>query len=136
MMARRATNPEIVTIFWRDIPAQVNGQRGRDRHQIVLPAKFARAIDRAKRKARITTADQDVAQWARTTVVCAREADVAAEAEVEAERLIAAYSKEYLARLAYAGGFVSDLADAVPDRAALLDLEELVGTHDAQGEAP
>ena len=136
MMARRATNPEIVTIFWRDIPAQVNGQRGRDRHQIVLPAKFARAIDRAKRKARITTADQDVAQWARTTIVCAREADVAAEAEVEAERLIAAYSKEYLGRLAHAGGFVSDLADAVPDRAALLDLEELVGTHDAQGEAP
>ena len=135
-MARRAANPEIVTIFWRDIPAQVNGQRGRDRHQIVLPAKFARAIDRAKRKARITTADQDVAQWARTTIVCAREADVRAEAQVEADRLIAAYSKEYLGRLAYAGGFVSGLTETVPDRATLLDLEELTGAHDAQGDAP
>jgi len=135
-MGRRATNPEVVTIFWRDIPAQVNGQHGRDRHQIVLPAKFARAIDRAKRKARITTADQDVAQWARTTIVCAREADVAAEAQAEADRLIAAYSTEYLGRLAYAGGFVSSLADRVPDRAALLDLEELTDTHDAQGDAP
>jgi hypothetical protein len=135
-MARRTVNPEIVTIFWRDIPAQVNGQLGRDRHQIVLPAKFARAIDRAKRKARISTADQDVAQWARTTVVCAHNTDVAAEAVAEADRLIAAYSKEYLGRLAYAGGFVSSLADRVPDRAALLDLEELTDIRDPQGDAP
>jgi hypothetical protein len=134
-MARRAANPEIVTIFWRDIPAQVNGQRGRDRHLIVLPAKFARAIDRAKRKARITTADQDVAQWVRTTIVCDFEADIRAEAQVEADRLIAAYSREYLGRLAYAGGFVSELTDTAPDRAALLDLEELTDGH-AQGDAP
>jgi hypothetical protein len=135
-MARRTVNPEIVTIFWRDIPAQVNGQLGRDRHQIVLPAKFARAIDRAKRKARISTADQDVAQWARTTVVCAHNTDVAAEAVAEADRLIAAYSTEYLGRLAYAGGFISSLADRVPDRAALLDLEELTDIRDPQGDAP
>lgn len=135
-MARRAVNPEIVTVFWRDIPAQVNGQLGRDRHQIVLPAKFARAIDRAKRKAGITTADQDVAQWARTTIVCAHKTDVAAEATAEADRLIAAYSTEYLGRLAYAGGFVSSLADGVPDRAALLDLEELTDIRDPQGDAP
>jgi len=135
-MARRATNPEIVTIFWRDIPAQVNGQLGRDRHQIVLPAKFARAIDRAKRKAGITTADQDVAQWARTTVVCAPDVDIAAEAAAEADRLIDAYSKEYLGQLAYAGGLVAGLTDAVVDRAALLDLEELTATSDQPGDPP
>jgi len=135
-MARRAVTPEIVTIFWRDIPAQVNGLLGRERHRIVLPAKFARAIDRAKRKARITTADQDVAQWARTTVICANDADAAAEAAAEADRLIAAYSTEYLGRLAYAGGFVSDLADAPADRAALLDLEELNNTPDPPGDSP
>ena len=50
---------EVVTIMWRDIPAQVNGQRGRERHQVALSAKFQRAIDRAKRKAGIVTADED-----------------------------------------------------------------------------
>ena len=100
------------------------------------PPSSQRAIDRAKRKARITTADQDVAQWARTTIVCAPDADVGAEAQVEADRLIAAYSTEYLGRLAYAGGFVSGLADTAPDRAALLDLEELADAHDARGDPP
>lgn len=135
-MGRRVADPEIVTISWRDIPAQVNGQLGRERHQIVLPAKFARAIDRAKRKAGITTADQDVAQWARTTVVCAPDVDIAAEAAAEADRLIAAYSKEYLGRLAYAGGLVEALTDAVPDQVALLGLEELTDPSDQRGDAP
>ncbi|NDD87230.1 MAG: hypothetical protein EBZ45_05885 [Actinobacteria bacterium] len=41
----------VVIIKWRDIPAQVNAQMGRERHQVVLSAKFQRAIDRAKRTA-------------------------------------------------------------------------------------
>ncbi|NCZ90600.1 MAG: hypothetical protein EBY93_06675 [Actinobacteria bacterium] len=39
----------VVIIKWRDIPAQVNAQMGRERHQVVLSAKFQRAIDRAER---------------------------------------------------------------------------------------
>ena len=61
-MGRRGGAGEVVTIFWRDIPAQVNGQAGRQRHQVLLSAKFQRAIDRAKRKAKIYTAEEDVAQ--------------------------------------------------------------------------
>ena len=55
----------VVVIKWRDIPAQVNAQMGRDRYQVVLSAKFQRAIDRAKRKANIYTAEEDIAQWSR-----------------------------------------------------------------------
>lgn len=125
-MARRGGAAEVVTIFWRDIPAQVNGQAGRDRHQVMLSSKFQRAIDRAKRKAKIYTAEEDVAQWHRTSAPCDDPTGVATAAEAEAARLEADYSSEYLGRLAYAGGFVADLdSDATIDRAELKALEEL-----------
>jgi len=62
MARRRSGGAEVVTIFWRDIPAQVNGQDGRDRHQVLLSSKFQRAVDRAKRKAGIYTAEDDITQ--------------------------------------------------------------------------
>lgn len=123
-MARRgASEKSVVTILWRDIPAQVNGQSGRDRHQIVLSDKFQRAIDRAKRKANIYTADEDIAQWARVTVAC--DGDVTAAAEAEAARLESSITREYLGKLAYAGGYAVDIDDSDVDRAELRALEEL-----------
>ena len=134
-MARRSSgSPEVVTIYWRDIPAQVNGQAGRERHQVVLSAKFQRAIDRAKRKANIYTAEDDIAQWRRVSVTC--DGDIATAAEAEAHRIEHELSREYLGKLAYAGGFVADIADTDVDRAALLALEELEpADHDHQNES-
>ena len=76
---REGAGPEVVVIYWRDIPAQVNAQRDRDRHQVLLPAQFQRAIDRAKRKAKIYTAQEDVAQWRRESRPCGD--DLAEEAD-------------------------------------------------------
>lgn len=130
-MARRSGGgAQVVTIFWRDIPAQVNGQAGRDRHQVVLGAKFQRAIDRAKRKAGIYTAEDDIAQWRRESVPC--DGDIAGAADAEAARLETTISREFLGRLAYAGGFVVDIDDADVDRAELLALEELDEALDAE----
>ena len=122
-MPRRASGPEVVTIYWRDIPAQVNGQAGRDRHQVLLSTKFQRAVDRAKRKAGIYTADDDIAQWRRESAPC--EGAVAAAAEAAAAALESAYSREFLGRLAYAGGLRADMTDDDIARAELLALEEL-----------
>jgi hypothetical protein len=123
-MARRpGGGAVVVTIYWRDIPAQVNGQSGRERHQVMLSSKFQRAIDRAKRKANIYTAELDIAQWRRESTPC--DGDVAAAAEAEAARLEAAVTREYLGRLAYAGGVAADVDDGRVDRAELLALEEL-----------
>ena len=123
-MARRGgAGGQVVTIFWRDIPAQVNGQSGRDRHQVMLSSKFQRAIDRAKRKAHIYTAEEDIAQWRRASAPC--DGDIAAAAQAEATRLEQMITREYLGRLAYAGGFEADIDDLVIDRAELLALEEL-----------
>jgi Virulence factor len=93
---------EVVVIMWRDIPAQVNGQSGRERHQVPLDAKFQRAIDRAKRKARIVTAHEDVAQWRRMSAPC--DGDPATAAAEMAKRLDADYSEERLGKLAFNGG--------------------------------
>ena len=122
-MSRRTATAQVVTIYWRDIPAQVNGQSGRERHQVVLSDKFQRAIDRAKRKAKIYTAEEDIAQWRRESSTC--DGDVSAAADAEAARLERAFSREYLGRLAYAGGFVADIEQQSVDRSNLLALEEL-----------
>ena len=122
MPRRDSRGSEVVTIYWRDIPAQVNGQSGRERHQVLLSSKFQRAVDRAKRKAGIYTAEEDIAQWRRTSEACD---DHVFAAEAQAAALEAEYSKEYLGKLAYAGGFAADVVDDDVDRDALLALEEL-----------
>jgi hypothetical protein len=122
MAGRRSNATEVVTIYWRDIPAQVNGQSGRDRHQVLLSSKFQRAVDRAKRKASIYTAEEDIAQWRRTSETCENHVFAA---EAQAAALEAEYSREYLGKLAYAGGFAADVVDEDVDRDALLALEEL-----------
>jgi hypothetical protein len=122
-MGRRNAAVSLVTIYWRDIPAQVNGQSGRERHQVVLPGKFQRAIDRAKRKANIYTADEDIAQWHRVTE--AVDGDIVEAAETRAAQLDEQYTREHLGKLAYAGGFVADIVDGPVDREELLALEEL-----------
>lgn len=114
---------EIVVIYWRDIPAQVNGQAGRSRHQVVLPAKFQRAIDRAKRKAHIVTAHEDVAQWRRVSTPSS--GDVAAEADALAAAIEAEYSRDRLGLLAFAGGFEADVQATTVSNEILAALEEL-----------
>jgi hypothetical protein len=58
---------QMVIIMWRDIPAQVNGQRGADRHQVILPHRFQKAIDRAAMVAGKKTAQEYVGEWRRAT---------------------------------------------------------------------
>ena len=94
---------QIIVISWRNIPAQVNAQKGRDRSQVILPAKFQRAIDRAKRKAHIYTAQEDIAQWNRVSRPCTD--DLAMEAAAEAGRIEVQYSINHLGRLGFLGGW-------------------------------
>jgi hypothetical protein len=115
----------VVVIKWRDIPAQVNAQMGRDRYQIVLSAKFQRAIDRAKRKANIYTAEEDIAQWSRDSLPLG--GTLAEAAQKVADEIEAKYSRQHLGVLAYAGGFEKDIEQltvAAKDLAALEELEE------------
>ncbi len=114
---------EVIVIMWRDIPAQVNAQAGRERKQVQLSDKFQRAIDRAKRKAHIYTADEDIAQWRRISLPLV--GDLTEEGQREADRLDGEYSRERLGRLAFAGGFEADVDNSAISVKELLALEEL-----------
>ncbi len=100
---RGGDQPQLIVISWRDVPAQVNAQKGREREQVILSAKFQRAIDRAKRKAKIYTAHEDIAQWKRVSRPCTD--DLAAEAQAEASRIEEQYTKEHLGQLGFLGGW-------------------------------
>ena len=117
-------NTTLTVIFWRDIPAQVNAQEGRDRHQVVLGGKFQGAIDRAKRKAKIYTADEEVAQWRRESRPI--DGDLATEAQAAADAIEREYRRERLGLLAYYGGWEADVVSTEAiDREVLAALEEL-----------
>ena len=65
-MSRRGGS-EVVVIMWRDIPAQVNGKVAADKHQVILPHRFQKAIDRAAMVAGKKTAQEYVGEWRRTS---------------------------------------------------------------------
>ena len=91
-----------MTIYWRDIPAQVTAQRGRSREKALLDARFQDAIDRAAIVAGLTDTASYLAEWRRVTADC--DGDMAATVAAEVARLQDAYPGDRLERLIRAGG--------------------------------
>ena len=92
----------LVTIYWRNIPAQVTAQRGRLREKALLDARFQAAIDRAATVAGLTDTDSYLAEWRRVTSDF--DGDMAATVAAEVARLEHAYPEDRLERLIQAGG--------------------------------
>ena len=98
-----ARGPQLITIYWRDIPAQVNTKSPTDKHQVLLKPRFQKAIDRAAMVAGITTASEYVNEWRRVAVPV--DGDLEATAKAEADRLEAEFDGARLDELVGAGGF-------------------------------
>ncbi len=96
---------KLVTIYWRDIPAQVNAQSGRVREKVILPGRFQEAIDKAIVAAELFTYHESVKHWCRTDRPCGD--DLAAEAAAEAARVTLAYPASRLDELVANFGFES-----------------------------
>jgi hypothetical protein len=106
-MPRRGN--ELVVIFWRDIPAQVNARAGAEKHQVVLPRRFQRAIDDAAMVAGKKTANEYVGEWRRTALPIGADGDgIAAAAHAEARRLEEAFTRERLQLFVANGGWDPD----------------------------
>lgn len=60
---------KLISIFWRDIPAQVIGRQGRRKFKKELPPRFAEAIDRAAMRAGRGSSDAYLADWRRETEI-------------------------------------------------------------------
>ena len=118
----RRTTAELIVILWRDIPAQVNGRNGDDRHQVILPMRFQKAIDRAAMVAGKKTAQEYVAEWRRTSHPLT--GDLAAVVAATAATIEQEFTNERLHTLVDNGGWDpadpdhSVPANAVPDSAA------------------
>lgn len=99
---------QLVTIWWRDIPTQVNAQLGRDRFQAVLPRRFQRAVDEAAMAAGLTQASDYVAEWRRESEPWTggtTAAELQAAADAVAARFDAEYPRERLRGLAEQHGY-------------------------------
>ncbi len=96
---------ELVTIYWRDIPAQVTAQKGRTREKALLDARFQHAIDRAAMAAGMDDTDSYIAQWRRESTPLSD--DMATAVADEIARIDAAYDRKRLEHLVQAGGIES-----------------------------
>ena len=101
----------LITLFWRDIPAQVIAVsgRGRDRQQakIELPRRFAVAIDSAAMRDQADSTDDYLAEWRRSEPLPCGD-DLDAEAAKLAANIEVDYSAERLRQLIESGGFDRD----------------------------
>ena len=99
---RRASANELVTIFWRDIPAQVTATHEGTKGSWLLDERFQVAIDRAATIAGLTTTDDYVKEWRRETEALSGDPQV--EARIRAEQLAKKYPPERVRSIAENGG--------------------------------
>lgn len=88
---------KLITVYWRDIPAQIIAKQRRESFKIKLSDRFADAIDRAAMRAGKGSSDAYLADWKRVSVSCGD--DLQAEAETAAAKLEAEYDAEKLLAL-------------------------------------
>ena len=117
MSRRRGSNGNLVVIYWRDIPAQVNAGSGPSKIQRILPRRFQRAIDRAAMVAGKTQASQFVGQWHRK-VMPGDPNDPESAALRAAEELEAAFPLERLDAFVATGGWDPENASNKAQEAA------------------
>ena len=92
----------LITVYWRDIPAQVIARRGRTNTKVALSERFHTAIDRAAMRAGKGSSDKYLEEWRRVSKPCGDNIEEVLQAE--AARLEAAFSEERLEAMVKAGG--------------------------------
>ena len=116
MPRRGRGGPGLVTIYWRDIPAQVTATtEAGDKEQVLLHQRFQVAIDRAAAVAGLTETDDYVNEWRR--VATGVDGDPVAAAHAAAEQLDNEHPRDVLEALVANGG----LALSTPDPATTGD---------------
>ena len=97
---------KLITVYWRDIPAQVIGRSGRGRIKRELPPRFAKAIDRAAMRAGRGSSDAYLADWRRESRQC--DSDLQEAVESEAARLELQFTEDKLEAMIRSGGIQAD----------------------------
>jgi len=96
---------KLITIYWRDIPAQVMGRKGRTTaFKTVLDSRFQRAIDRAAMRAGRGSSVDYLDDWRRESRPC--DGDLEQAVRDEANRLENEFPSEVLEAVVRAKGLV------------------------------
>lgn len=106
MPRRNRGGPGLVTIYWRDIPAQVTATtEDGSKEQVLLHQRFQVAIDRAAAVAGLTETDDYVNEWRR--VAASVGGDPVAAAHATAEQLDSEHPRDVLEALVANGGLAT-----------------------------
>jgi hypothetical protein len=100
----------LITVYWRDIPAQVIAERGRGRQReqakVELSRRFAIAIDAAAMRDGADGTDDYLNAWRRAAAEPCGD-DLAAEAAAKAAAIEADYPADRIRQLVANGGRTS-----------------------------
>ncbi len=88
---------QLITVYWRDIPAQVIAKERRKAEKVQLSERFAEAIDAAAMRAGKAGTDAYLEEWRRVSESCGT--DLRSAAEARAASLEALYDKAKLIEL-------------------------------------
>ncbi len=89
--------PKLITVYWRDIPAQVIAKERRTSAKVELSPRFADAVDRAAMRAGKGSTDAYLEEWRRVSEPCGD--DLQAAVDAAAARIESEYGKERLIAL-------------------------------------
>ncbi|NIP19225.1 MAG: hypothetical protein GWM87_14515 [Xanthomonadales bacterium] len=103
---------KLISIYWRDIPAQVIGRQARRKVKRELDPRFQAAIDRAAMRAGRGSSDAYLADWRRESEMVDGDLDALVEGKIR--ELEAGFPEEFLERVVKAGGRVDGIE---PERA-------------------
>jgi hypothetical protein len=99
--------PELIKIYWRDIPSQVTAKAGRKTAKVMLPERFQAAIDRAAMRAGKGSSDAYMEDWRRERSACSD--DLQAEADAAAAALLEQWNDAALEALVKVKGVAANL---------------------------
>jgi hypothetical protein len=98
---------KLISIYWRDIPAQVVGRAGRrDGVKKELPPRFAKAIDRAAMRAGRGSSDAYLEDWRRESEEVS--GDLELLVNERAAELESQFDDEFLEAVVKAGGLIEE----------------------------
>jgi hypothetical protein len=95
---------KLICIYWRDIPAQVVGRKGRQSVKQELAPRFAKAIDRAAMRAGRGSSDAYLADWRRESEEVS--GDLGKLVRERVAGLEADFDDEFLESVVKAGGLI------------------------------
>jgi hypothetical protein len=97
---------KLITVYWRDIPAQVTAKAGRKTAKIQLPDRFQEAIDMAAMRAGKGSTDEYLEDWRREQTDC--DGELQAIVDNEAARINAKFTTELLQQVVKNKGHLTE----------------------------